>query len=117
MPLAAVLAEQTRVDAFRLALVAIPLTDPIPPALLTSNSGFATARQTFITATRIPEMDFFLMTNPGYYNTRFQVLRLRVAGSGTVHQVNFFQKAISDAAVERADLVAQRAFLESLLPP
>lgn len=116
MPLAAVLAEQARIFAFQTALAGIPVTDPPPPALLTSNQAFALARQSFISTVRIPEMDGFLLTTPGYYNTRFQLLRLRVAGNGTVHKVNFFQSAIAAAPAERADLLAQRALLESLLP-
>lgn len=115
-PLAAVLAEQARVDAFRTALVAIPMTDPVPPSLLTANQAAATARQSFITTVRIPEMDSFLNVMPGYYNSRYNILRRRIAAFGTVHEVKFYQQVIGDAPAKKADLMAQRAFLESLIP-
>ena len=116
LPLPAVISEQGRVNVFRLALVAIPLPDPIPIPLLTANMGFALARQSFITTVRIPEMNAFLNTNPGYYNTRFQVMRRRVAGGGTVHEVEFLQTSIVNANSEIVTLEEDREFLESLLP-
>lgn len=116
-PLAAVIAEKARVDAFRLALVAIPIGDQVPSSLLTPEAAAVTARSTFITATRIPEMDGFLLTTPNYYNSRFEVLRLRVAGSGTLQEINFLTELINvTIPAERADLEAQRELLEALLP-
>lgn len=116
-PLAAIAAEKARITAFITAINAVPLNTAIPPATLTANQTAVTARQTYITGTRIPEMNGFLNTTPGYYNTRFQTLRLRVAGSGTLQQVIFLQQAIANANAEKAALFVQRAFLVSLLPP
>jgi hypothetical protein len=116
-PLGAVVAEKARITAFITAINSVPLDTAIAPATLTANQTAATARQTYITGTRIPEMATFLNTTPDYYNTRFQTLRLRVAGSGTLQQVNFLEQAILDATAEKAALQVQRAFLVSLLPP
>jgi hypothetical protein len=116
-PLGELAAEKSRITAFITAINAVPMNTAIPPATLTANQTAATARQTYLTGTRIPEMGTFLNTTPGYYNQRFQTLRMRVAGSGTLQQVNFLQQSIADAAVEKAALLAERAFLVSLLPP
>lgn len=116
-PLGQITAEKARITAFITAINAVPLNTAIAPATLTANQTAAIARQTYITGTRIPEMGTFLNTTPGYYNTRFQILRLRVAGSGTLQQVNFLQQAIVNANAEKVELQAQRTFLVSLLPP
>jgi hypothetical protein len=116
-PLGAVQAEKARITAFITAINSVPLDTAVAPATLTANQTAATARQTYITATRIPEMGTFLNTTPGYYNTRFEVLRLRVAGSGTLQQVNFLQQSITTSNAQKAALQTQRAFLVSLLPP
>ncbi len=116
-PLTAVINEKARIDTFLLALAPIPITDKIPPALLTLNQTAATARQTFLTGTRTVEMDSFLNTDPGYYNTRFETTRLRVEGGGSVHQINFYIDQINNVIPTKiAALEAQREFLETLLP-
>lgn len=116
-PLGKIAAEKARITAFIAAINAVPLNTAIPPATLTANQTAVTARQTYITATRIPEMNGFLNTTPGYYNTRFQTLRMRIAGSGTFQQVIFLQQAIANSNADKVALQTQRAFLESLLPP
>lgn len=115
-PLAAVMAEKARVDVFRVALQAIPPDDPVPPDLLMSNQAAAMARKDFVMNVRIPEMDSFLQTSPGYYNTRYSILCRRIAGRGTVHEVRFYRQVIEEAPAEKAELMAQRSFLESLIP-
>lgn len=116
-PLGAVQAEKARITAFITAINSVPLDTAVAPATLTANQTAALARQTYIMATRIPEMGTFLNTTPGYYNTRFEVLRLRVAGSGTLQQVTFLQQSITNSNAQKAILQTQRAFLVSLLPP
>ncbi len=116
LPLAAVTAEKARVDAFRVALAAIPVGDQVPSALLTPETAKATARKTFITGTRIPEMDGFLNTSPGYYNTRLSVLQLRLENPGTVHEITFYNDAIVNAQTEITALEAQIETLSALLP-
>lgn len=116
-PLGAITAEKARITAFITAINSVPLDTAISPATLTANQTAAMARQTYITGTRIPEMGTFLNTTPGYYNTRFQTLRLRVAGSGTLQQVTFLQQSIVNSTADKAALLVQRAFLVSLLPP
>jgi hypothetical protein len=116
-PLAAIAAEKARITAFITAINAVPLNTAIPPATLTANQIAVTARQSYLTGTRIPEMNGFLNTTPGYYNTRFQTLRFRVEGSGTLQQVNYLQQSIVNTNAEKTELYTQRAFLVSLLPP
>jgi hypothetical protein len=115
-PLPQVLAEQTRVNAFRLALVAIPIGNQVPAALLTPQVPLATARKTYITGTRVPEMDSFLNVTPGYYNTRFDTMKTRIGSAGMLREVKFLQDSIVSANTEKTNLIAQRGFLESLLP-
>jgi len=115
-PVAAATSEEARIQLFLTNLASVPPMMPVPALLLSTNAALATARKSYLQSVRIPEMSPFLNTNPGYYGIRFAILRRRVAGSGTAVETAFLQKAMSDAAVETADLQAQRAFLVGLLP-
>ena len=115
-PLTEVNNEIARIQAFQAALALIPISTPVPPVLLTLNQVAALARQAYIVPVRIPEMNQFLNVDPGYYNIRFMILRRRVADSGTVHEVAFYQDMINTQIPnEKADLRAQEAALQALL--
>jgi hypothetical protein len=115
-PLTKVQAEIIRITTFLNNLASIPVTDPIPPVILTANLTAATNRQTYLNNTRIPEIDTYLNTTPGYYTVRYEMLKFRVSGSGTLQEVNFWQGQIVYLNRQKQDLLTQKATLEALLP-
>jgi len=115
-PLTEVQTEIIRITTFLNNLDSIPVTDPIPPVILTANQAAATNRQTYINTTRIPEMTTYLNTTPGYYTVRYEMLKFRVTGSGTLQEVNFWQGQIVYLNRQKQDLLTQKTTLEALLP-
>lgn len=114
-PTVAVQAEKVRIETFLNDLAGIPVTDPIPPAILTANSNAATARINFINNFRIPEMDANLQGSSGYYTSRYNLASLRLKSGGTSQAILFWRNQIYALGIEKTGLIAQKAFLQSLL--
>lgn len=113
-PLNAVQIEKTRISDFLASLAGISEGDPIPLDVLNSNEAAASARKSFLLGTRIPEINSFLASSPGYHGDRFKIIIFRIGLTGTVHEIQFLQSAISSALAEKDTLLSQKTFLESL---